>query len=186
MEKLFSSFSMKYSVNAFYNQLRGNLPVSKDLLFKYYKYFNQSMLIFEVRKYVESMYARMRNPPKLYIIDNGLARRVKSEDSGRLLENAVFLELKRRGYELFYYDDSRECDFIAKGYDNNVDIIQSCYELTDENREREVLGLTDACKRLQRDEGMIITANDEENMEVEGIKIKTLPFYKWAIRSEAN
>ncbi|NWF75716.1 MAG: ATP-binding protein, partial [Nitrospirae bacterium] len=60
MDKLFSSFSMKISLTSFYKQYKEKFPFSKDLLFRYYKYFLQSMLIFEVRKFAESTYKRMR------------------------------------------------------------------------------------------------------------------------------
>ena len=72
-------------------------------LFRYYRHLLQSMLIFEVRMYAESSYKRMRNPAKIYPVDTGLCKRVTSADFGRLLENVVFLEMRRRGYEIFYF-----------------------------------------------------------------------------------
>ena len=113
-DKLFSSFSTKFSLTAFYKQYRQKFPFSKDLLYRYYKHFLQSMLIGEVRKFSESSYKRMRNPAKVYLVDTGLCRKTKSEDAGRVLENAVFLELKRRGYEVFYFHEQGECDFVFK------------------------------------------------------------------------
>src|SRR3972149_4067902 len=83
-------------------------------LFRYYRHLLQSMLIFEVRMYAESSYRRMRNPAKIYPVDTDLCKRVTSADFGRLLENVVFLEMRRRGYEIFYFSEARECDFVVK------------------------------------------------------------------------
>jgi len=77
------------------------------------------MLIFEVRKFSESTYKKMRNPAKLYPVDTGLCRRTTSLDQGRLLENLVFLELKRKGQEVFYLNEKIKCYFIARDEDES-------------------------------------------------------------------
>jgi predicted AAA+ superfamily ATPase len=106
------------------------------------------MLVFEVRKVAESTYKRMRNPAKVYLIDTGLCRRITSTDTGRSLENIIGLELKRRGYEIFYFEDKRECDFIVKTENGELLPIQATFELNEANEEREIGGLIDACKHL--------------------------------------
>jgi len=178
---LFSSFSMKFSLTAFYKQYRGRFPFSKDLLFRYYKHFLQSMLIFEVSKFSESTYKRMRNPAKVYSLDTGLCRRTTSLDQGRLLENLVFLELKRKGQEVFYFDEKIECDFIARGENDSLSAVQVSLELSEKNREREVNGLVKACKWLATNEGLIFTWDDEETFDAEGIDIKVVPAWKWLL-----
>jgi len=180
-DRLFSSFSMKFTLTAFYKQYRGRFPFSKDLLFRYYKHFLQSMLIFEVRKFSESTYKRMRNPAKIYPVDAGLCRRVTSLDQGRLLENLVFLELKRKEQDVFYFDEKIECDFIASGEDNKLFALQVSFELNETNREREVNGLVKACKWFAINEGIIFTWDDEEDLRVEGIDIKVIPVWKWLL-----
>lgn len=107
------------------------------------------MLIFEVRKFAESTYKRLRNPAKVYLADIGLARKVGSEDSGRVLENVVFLELRRNTEEIFYFDEEKECDFVAKEK-NKFFPYQVCFEVTEKNRERELGGLVSSCKWLLR------------------------------------
>lgn len=181
-DKLFSSFSMKFSLTAFYKHYKDRFPFSKDLLFRYYRHFLQSMLVFEVKKLTESTYKRMRNPAKVYLVDTGLCRRTTSTDAGRVLENIVFLELKRRSYEVFYFEEKRECDFIAKTEDNRLLPMQVCFELNEENKEREVSGLTKACRWLSIREGRILTSDDEEDFIVDGIKIIVLPVWKWLLQ----
>jgi uncharacterized protein len=180
-DRLFSAFSTKFSLTPFYKQYKDRFPFSKDLLFIYYKYFLQSMLVFEVRTFSESTYKRMRNPAKIYLVDAGLGRRVTSADSGRLLENMIYLELKRRGYEVFYYEGKKECDFIAKTEDGHFLPIQVCFELTEENREREINGLVEACQYLQVKEGILLSLDNEEEINKDHIGINVIPAWKWVI-----
>ena len=180
-DKLFSSFTVKFSLTRFYKQYKDRFPFSKDLLFRYYRHFLQSMLVFEVKKLAESTYKRMRNPAKVYLVDTGLCRRITSADAGRLLENIVFLELRRKGYEVFYFEEKRECDFIAKTEDNKLLPIQVSFELNEENKEREISGLIKACRWLSIREGRILTYDDEKDLNTEGINIKVLPVWKWLL-----
>ncbi len=176
-DKLFSSFSLKLSLTSFYRQYKDKFSFSKDLLFKYYKYFIQSMLVFEVRKFSESTYVRMRNPGKIYLVDTGLARRVTSADSGRLLENMVYLALRRKDFEVSYFEGKRECDFIARR-NNDFYPIQVTHEINKGNKKREVEGLIEACKTVGVQEGMIITHDDENEIIEGGVRIKILPAWK--------
>jgi len=185
-DRLFSSFATRFTLSAFYKQYNGRIPLSKDLLFRYYRHFLDSMLLYEVRLFAESSYARMRNPAKLYPVDTGLCRRVTSTDDGRLLETVVFLELKRRGPELFYFYDKRECDFITRDAAGVLHAIQVCYELTDENLEREVGGLLDACGRIGADNGMILTWGEERVLEKAGVTITCKPVWKWCLESMSD
>ncbi len=180
-ERLFSSFATRFTLTAFYKQCQGRMPLSKDLLFRYYRHFLDSMLIYEVRLFAESSYARMRNPAKLYPVDTGLCRHILSTDDGRLLETIVFLELKRRGMELFYYHERGECDFITRSADGVLGCMQVCYELTEENREREVRGLVDACKRVGADSGSLITWGEEREFVADDITVTVRPAWRWCL-----
>ncbi|MFH2073807.1 MAG: ATP-binding protein [Pseudomonadota bacterium] len=188
-DKLFSSFSTRLTLTAFYRQYKDLFPFSKDLLFQYFHNFEESMLIFAVRKFSESSYKRSRNPVKIYPADTGLCRRVASEDAGRILENIVFIELARRGREVYYFEEKQECDFVVKdgeraagtgaeagfaakdGDGGGFAAFQVCRELTDENRRRETGGLIAACRRLNVTEGTILTDDQEWEEEAEGIKL---------------
>ncbi len=182
-DKLFSSFSTRLSLTAFYRQYKDLFPFSKDLLFQYFHNFEESMLIFAVRKFSESSYKRSRNPVKIYPADTGLCRRVASEDAGRILENIVFIELARRGGEVYYFEEKQECDFIVKyGEGAGFTAFQVCLELTDENRRRETGGLIAACRRLNVTEGTILTDDQESVEEAEGIKISVRPVWRWLIK----
>ena len=183
-EKLFSSFSLKFSLTAFYKQYKEKFPFSKDTLFSYYNYFLESMLIFEIRKFSESSYKRLRNPAKIYLADTGICKKVTSADQGRVLENIVFLGLRKIREEIFYFDENRECDFIVKDNQGKLFPYQVTLELKENNREREITGLTEACKRLKIKEGTIFTYDEEDNVVVEGIHIKIIPVWKWLLNSK--
>jgi predicted AAA+ superfamily ATPase len=183
-EKLFSSFSTKFSLTAFYKQYHQKFPFSKDTLFSYYHYFLESMLIFEIKKFSESSYKRLRNPAKIYLADTGICKKVTSADWGRILENIVFLELRRKGDEIYYFAEKRECDFIVKNNQGKLFPYQVTLELKENNREREITGLTEACKRLKIKEGTIFTYDEEDNVVVEGIHIKIIPVWKWLLNSK--
>jgi len=182
-DKLFSSFSTRLSLTAFYRQYKDLFPFSKDLLFQYFRNFEESMLIFAVRKFSESSYKRSRNPVKIYPADTGLCRRVTSEDGGRILENIVFLELVRRGGEVYYFEEKQECDFVFKQVEGAGGApFQVCRELTDENRRRETGGLIAACKHLDVTEGTILTDDQDWEEEAEGIKINVRPLWRWLLQ----
>jgi len=180
-DKLFTSFGQKLSLNAFYNQYKGKFPFSTDSLYEYYKNFINSMLTFEIKIFSESTYRRQRNPAKIYVVDPGLVRRVTSEDKGRILENIVFLELRKKAENIFYYSEKGECDFVVKK-DNNFFPYQACFELNEKNRKREIDGLVECCNRLGKMEGVILTNDQEKIIKVESVNIKVLPVWKWLLR----
>jgi predicted AAA+ superfamily ATPase len=178
---LFSSFASKFSLSAFYRKNKDLFPVSKDTVFSYYANYLASSLICKVELFAESAHARTRNPSKVYVIDNGLCRHVASPDDGRLLENSVYLELKRRGCEVSYFDDGGECDFVARDPGGSWHAIQSCSELSEDNRQREIGGLLLACTRLGLRQGLLITAEEEAEMDRDGVSISMIPFWKWSL-----
>lgn len=178
-ESLFSSFGAKFSVSSFYKQFKDKFPFSKTSLFRYYKAFLTSMLVFETRFFSPSAYKQRRNPPKVYLVDLGLAMRAKSHDWGRALENVVFLELKRRGYDIYYYTAENECDFIIKESSGDLSAIQVAWEVTDENRQREYGGLVEVCKSLKKPGGAIVTRDQDFEEKISGITITCVPFAKW-------
>ncbi|BAL81689.1 ATP-binding protein [Caldisericum exile] len=180
LDKLFSSYSTRLSLTSIYKQYKDKMPLSKDSLYDYYKKILESMLIFEVRKFSESSYKRARNPAKIYLVDVGLAKDTTSQNIGKRMENVVFIELKRRGYDLYYFDEKRECDFIAVK-DKELTPIQVTYEINDTNREREIEGIVEACKFLGVKKGLIITYDEEETFEIHDIEVEIIPIYKWLI-----
>lgn len=111
----------------------------------------------------------MINSNKMYIINTGLANAISfkfSEDRGRLLENLVFIELKRRGKEIYYHRQKKECDFVIKEGLDIVEAIQVTKSLEDiDTKKRELAGLIEACKTYKLKSGLILTEDEEEDLE---------------------
>ena len=129
----------------------------------------------------------MQTARKVYFVDNGMRQAVAfqfSEDKGKLLENAVFQELKRRKKEIYYFQEKQEVDFVVKQGQKIRQLINICYELR--NREtilREVTALKEATKYFKLDHAQIIVAEGErESLQEDGFKIDVIPFYEWALR----
>ncbi|MBU1973767.1 MAG: ATP-binding protein, partial [Nanoarchaeota archaeon] len=105
--------------------------------------FEKAFLFFFIHKFDFSLRKQLQNPRKVYCIDNGFTTKVGfrfSDDKGRLLENLVFTELKRRGKEIYYFSEKRECDFVIKEGIRIREAVQVCYQLNNNNKERELNG----------------------------------------------
>jgi predicted AAA+ superfamily ATPase len=122
---------------------------------------------------------------KIYAIDNGLLNALDykfSNDTGKALEQAVFLELKRREKEIYFFKDKSECDFVVKQGFDVTEAIQVATTIAEEKgRKREIRGLTECCKRFGLQEGLIITLDATEEFEVNGIKVTAVPLYRWLL-----
>lgn len=130
-----------------------------------------------------SVKARLINPRKVYGIDPGLTDAVSNtltKDLGRKLENIVFLQLRRKyaANELFYFDVRGECDFVAVK-NGMAELVQVCYELTPDNLDRELNGLFEAMRFFDQKKGTIITFDDSDAFERDGLHVDVIPAWKW-------
>lgn len=146
--------------------------------------FEGAFLFFFINKFDYSIRTQTQNPRKAYCIDNGFIATLgfrTSQDKGKLLENLVAVELKRRGMEIFYYSEKKECDFVIKEGTKIIQAFQVCYDLTEENKERELSGLSEAMDKFKLKEGMILTNSQEEEIKLKGRKIIVKPVWKWLL-----
>jgi len=166
-----------------YNSLKKSFNVkSVQTVIDYISYFEDSYLLFTVPMFSYSYKKQQVNPKKVYSIDNGLssANSVSfSKDKGKMLENQVFLSLRRVHNEIFYFQDKGECDFIVKEKNRVGETIQVCYELNDENEEREINGLLEAMEKFNLKKGLILTFNQEDKIEKQGKEILVKPVKDW-------
>ena len=151
----------------------------------YISYLENSYLLFTINRYDVSLKKQLINPKKVYIIDTGFANSISfkfSEDYGRLLENIVFLELKRNGLEIYYHKQKKECDFIIKDGLDIIQAIQVTKSLSDINtNKREIDGLIEAMKTYDLKEGLILTDDEENEFSQDGFKIIVKPIWKWLL-----
>ncbi|KUK49451.1 MAG: hypothetical protein XD75_0558, partial [Parcubacteria bacterium 33_209] len=94
-----------------------------------------------------------------------------SEEKGRLLENLIYIELKRRGHNIFFDKGKNECDFLIEEKGKIIEAIQVCYFLNEENKEREVAGLMESLKKNNLKRGTIVTYADEEEINYDDFTI---------------
>jgi predicted AAA+ superfamily ATPase len=169
-----------------YNSLSKVIGVKNATTVKnYLSFLESSYLLFLVNKYDFSVKKQIQNPKKIYFIDLGLVRELgfhHSEDKGRLLENMVFIELKRRGKDIYYHSQKHECDFLIKEKNTITDAIQVCWSLHNQNTsEREVDGLVEALEYYNLKEGLILTDDEEDEFVIKNLKIIVMPTWKWLL-----
>jgi uncharacterized protein len=151
----------------------------------YLDFLQNAYLLFQVCKYDYSLNKQLQNARKTYFIDHALVSRLGflfSSEKGRILENIIFVELQRRGEEVYYHRNLRECDFIIKQGVKITGAIQVCHSFeSTETRQREIKGLIDAMDNYNLNKGLIITDSVEEQIETEGKTISFVPAWRWAI-----
>lgn len=152
-------------------------------------YLENSYLFSFVEKYSYSVRSQIVSPKKVYAADTGLAYSLSTHamtDEGHLLENLVYLALRKRHSQIHYYEGEGECDFVVLENGVPVQLFQVCSELNQDNLRREIDGLEEAMRALSVTRGIIITDNQEDNFHLETGVIEVLPFWKWeSAQSEA-
>jgi predicted AAA+ superfamily ATPase len=131
-----------------------------------------------------SVKAQSLAPKKVYVVDSGIVKTASisfSGNSGAMLENFVFNNLRAETSDIFYYSGkgTGECDFILRPHEQPC-CIQVCWELTAENREREINGLLEAMDFFNQEKGTILTFADEDIILTAGKRIDAIPAWKWA------
>ncbi|MBU4374070.1 MAG: DUF4143 domain-containing protein [Euryarchaeota archaeon] len=176
-----------FSVHGFYRYLKSmGIKVGKNTLYIYIDNFSDAMVLYMLRNYSESYKKVEQTIPKPYFVDNGLLVVNGIESNSRLMENAVFLELVRRGFttenSLFYYDSQKEVDFVLKEGGKIARLIQVCYDIDDfSTKERELSALAKAGEELNCSDMRVITYNYENIEDYKGWEIKFVPLWKWLI-----
>lgn len=177
IKKLISNTAKEFTINKVFNSLKSEgIKISKDTIYKFLDYCNDAYLILPLTNFSET--TAKRTIKKAYSIDTGLSSLISfalSKEKGRLFENIIFLELKRKEKEIYYYKGKSECDFIIKNRENTIQAIQACCELTTDNQQREINGLKEAMNRFKLQEGLILTCSQEKTID----NIRVMPAYKW-------
>ena len=162
-----------------YNRLKSLLDIgSTTTVSEYVSFLEDSYLLFVVPKFDFSYRMQIKNPKKSYSIDTGFSKSVSasnSDDKGKYLENAVFLFLRRKYKDIFYFREKKECDFLVKDRGKVIMAIQVCYELNTENMDREIDGLKEAMNKFKLKQGFIITLDNNDEFD----NIKVIPAWKW-------
>ena len=168
-----------------YNSIKKMFDIkSVQSVIDYVSYFENAYLIFTVPKFSYSYKQQQVSPKKVYSIDNGFSYANSasfSKDRGKMLENIVFLGLRKKYRDIFYFQEKNECDFIIKQKEKIVSAIQVCFDFNEENKDREINGLISALKKFNLNEGIILTYNQEDEFTIDGRKILIKPAWNWLL-----
>lgn len=150
----------------------------------YLEYYHQSYLFFYLKKFDYSVKKQIMNPKKVYTIDPAFAHRLGfrfSENKGRILENIIFLELLRRGHEVYYYSGKNECDFLIKKGMDIVEAIQVSYAVTEANIEKEINGLKEAMQLYNLDHGLLIVNDIDLPLQSTNPSVTVVHAFSWLL-----
>ena len=168
-----------------YNSIKKAFNVKAiQSVINYIYYLENTYLIFTIPRFSYSFKQQQVNPKKVYSIDNGLSYNTSttfSKDKGKMLENVVFLGLRRKFKDIFYFQEKNECDFIIKERESIIKAIQVCYKIDEANKEREINGLISAMLKFKLKEGLILTYDQEDEFNIKGKKIIIKPVWKWLL-----
>lgn len=185
--------STSFSITRLYNNLKSlGLKIGKTTLSHYLSYIENSYFINTVPIFSYKIRDRMQYPRKVYFIDNGFISTLSlkfSKDWGRLYENLVFSELKRRNSEeeIFYWRDrqQKEVDFLLKKGLKPRSLVQVCYDVSDfEARNREIKNLLKASRELEIKNLLIVTKEKEGKETVKGKEIRFISLWKWLLKQQ--
>ena len=177
--------SKEFSIHKFYNFIKSQgIKTSKNALYKYADQLNDAFFVFFLRKHSLSYKKSEQSLPKIYFVDNGLLTLNGIIDKGKLLENLVFIELKRRDCDISYYQDSSkgEVDFVIKEGKKVKQLIQVSYDLTNfMTLDREIKSLIKVSEEFNCRDLVLLNMHEEKEKIVNGKKIKIIPIWKWLL-----
>lgn len=176
-----------------YNKLKNVFGLKSAHTSKnYVSYLEESYLIFTIGKFSYKLKETLASQKKIYGMDTGMLNAVGfrvSENAGKLLENAVAIELKRMAVarpnmEIYYWRDyaGREVDFVLKEGVEVKRLIQVCSDVNEEKtRKRETDSLVKALEQFKLKDGLIITEETEDEEKIGSKNIKYVPLWKWLL-----
>lgn len=190
-KQMVNNFSKEFSINTLYNNFKSHgVKVSKDTVYKYLNYFEDSVSVFFLKRHSKKLKIKESWPRKVYLSDTGLSKILRSsEDLGKLMENCVFLQLLRLKNErpltdINYYKDytGKEVDFVVKEGSKIKQLVQVTYASSLEDiRENEIKNLIQTSRDLKCKELQIITWDYKARRKVGGHFIRFMPLWKWLL-----
>lgn len=180
VQYLFTNFTRETNYHSLAKLLGFNSTTSVR---EYISFLSESYMVFEIYRYDFSLKRQYQSNKKMYVIDNGLRNAIAfrtGTDKGKMLENLVFIELKRRGIECWYYKtkNNLEVDFVW--FMNEPRLAQVCYDLTDPvTYQRETTAIETAMKELSVNSSFILSYNQKNEVKTPAGTIKIIPVIEW-------
>lgn len=155
VSSLLKNSGSRFSINKFYNDISSQgHKAGKDTLYNYLEHLEDAFLVFSIPLFTESLRALETTPKKIYAIDNGLINANTfnlSLNFGKMLENQVYLDLRRQKKEVHYYmtNQGHEVDFVTKDLEGRYELVQVVWDKSDpQTFEREERALKAAEQEL--------------------------------------
>lgn len=138
---------------------------------KYLTAFMESYVIYQAKRYNIKGKQYLKTLEKYYVVDIGLRYMLlgsRSTDVGHILENVIYLELIRRGYEVYVGKlDDLEVDFVCMDQ-KRIIYYQVAATVRDEKTlKRELLPLQKIKDHYQK---VILTLDEDPEADYEGIR----------------
>lgn len=182
-----------YFVSNFCNAVSAN-ELTRELGFssvnttkKYMDYLHEPFMFYYLYRYNNKLRLMKKASRKVYVVDNGFVAAKAfslSENLGRLLENQVFIELLRRGYDceksIFYYRsrNDKEVDFVLRDGTRIERLVQVCYDMSSpKTQKRETDSLVECAEELNCRNLVIVTNAEKRTIEKDGYKIDVVPVF---------
>jgi predicted AAA+ superfamily ATPase len=184
------NFSNEFSINKIVNFLSSQgIKFGKETVYDYVEKLPETLNVFFIERYEKSAYKRKAWPRKCYICDWGLSRLLSFEKNyGKIMENIVFLEWKRKTNENPFLDitylklNNGEVDFVIREGLRIKQLVQVTYAHSkDELDKREIRSLLKAGELLGCKDLLIITWDYEDVFKINNSEIKCIPLWKWLL-----
>ncbi len=183
-----SNISNKISFNKLKDYL--NIPLRTVERFSYY--LEEAYVVSFLKRFSFKVKEQEKAARKVYSVDTGLCNVLGfrfSKDSGKIMENVVFLELMKinannPNFEIYYWQDTfgKEVDFVIKQRLKIKQLIQVSYDIDDiDVKKRELKALTKASEELKCRNLLVITWDYESEEKVDNKEIRFVPLWKWLL-----
>lgn len=187
LKRLMLNISKPTSINAIYNDIKSQgRKVDKNRLYELADMAGDTFMFYKVGRWSKSLIKETSLLPKYYFVDNGMRNAVimpQSDDDGKLLENAVYMHLRRHSgpdRKISYFSEGYECDFVLQTEEYIELLIQVCWSLADNDTlNRELRGIKTAADMTGCRNCVIVTFDEEDELEYDGLLVKVIPAWKW-------
>lgn len=194
LKRVMLNITKPTSINSIFNDIKSQgRKVDKNRLYDMAVMACDTFMFFRVERWSDSMIKEASYQPKYYFIDNGMRNAVimpQSDDNGKLLENSVYLHLRRHAEPLVkisYFSEGFECDFVVQREESVEQLIQVCWSISDSDTcNRELRGLKTAVEFTGCKKCVIVTFEEEDIIKEEGFEVNVIPAWKWLASNPLN
>ncbi len=166
-----------------FNRLSSLLGISLDTAKEYVGYLEAAYLAASMGKWTTSHSERVYSQKKLYLWDMGIKTVCTGPgDEGARAENAVYLELLRRGIETGYYAESeREVDFVVGSVKTPLPVEVKMLDMLDP-KDKRLSGLALFVRRFPATRrALVVTRTVQATIPYHGIELQAVPLWRFLL-----